>query len=137
MDIKKHGIIDKKVAVEDVLYIYNLACCIMVNTKDLAVFASVISKNGKDLQGNQIMKEDNARILRTLMAICGTYDYSGDFAINIGMPAKSGVGGGIMATTNKDIGVCTFCPGLDSFGNSLAGVKMLEKISNELKLNIY
>ncbi|MHC5099058.1 glutaminase A [Peptoniphilus genitalis] len=135
--LKKHGTIDKETSVDDVLYIYNLACCIMVNTKDLAVFASMISKNGKDLQGNQIIKEENARILRTLMAICGTYDYSGDFAINIGIPAKSGVGGGIMATTNKDIGICTFCPGLDSYGNSVAGVKMMEKISRELKLNFY
>lgn len=135
--LKKHGIIDRYTSVEDVINLYNLACSIMVNTRDLAVFASIISRQGKNLKGKQIIKRENARILRTLMALCGTYNYSGDFAINIGIPAKSGVGGGIMATTNKDIGICTFCPGLDSFGNSVAGVKMLEKISKELDLNFY
>lgn len=135
--LKKHGYIDKETKIEDVLYIYNLACCLMVNTRDLAVLASIISRNGKGLDGQKIIDEENARILRTLMSICGTYDYSGDFAINIGIPAKSGVGGGIMAATNKDIGLCTFCPGLDSSGNSVAGVKMLEMISKDLKLNFY
>ena len=109
----------------------------MVNTRDLAVLASIISRKGIGLDGKRVMEEDHARILRTLMSICGTYDYSGDFAINIGIPAKSGVGGGIMAATNKDIGLCTFCPGLDSSGNSVAGVKMLEMISRELKLGYY
>lgn len=135
--LKKHGSIDKETKIEDVLYIYNLACCLMVNTRDLAVLASIISRNGIGLDGKRVMEEDHARILRTLMSICGTYDYSGDFAINIGIPAKSGVGGGIMAATNKDIGLCTFCPGLDSSGNSVAGVKMLEMISRELKLGYY
>lgn len=135
--LKKHGYIDKETKIEDVLYIYNLACCLMVNTRDLAVLASVISRNGKGLDCQKIIDGENARILRTLMSICGTYDYSGDFAINIGIPAKSGVGGGIMAATNKDIGLCTFCPGLDSSGNSVAGVKMLEMISKDLKLNFY
>ncbi|MBU5669714.1 glutaminase A [Peptoniphilus sp. MSJ-1] len=135
--LKKHGYIDKDTSVDDVLYIYNLACCIMVDTRDLAVFASTMSRHGKGLNGDQIIKKENARILRTLMAICGTYDFAGEFAVKIGIPAKSGVGGGIMATTNKDIGVCVFCPGLDSFGNSLAGVKMLEKISRELDLYYY
>lgn len=135
--LKKHGIIDRYTSVEDVINLYNLACSIMVNTRDLAAFASMISKDGKNIEGKQIIKKENARILRTLMAICGTYNYSGDFAINIGLPAKSGVGGGIMATTNKEIGICTFCPGLDSFGNSVAGLKMLEKISKELDLNFY
>lgn len=135
--LKKHGYIDKETNIEDVLYIYNLACCIMVNTKDLAVLSSIISRNGINLDGKRVMEKYHARILRTLMSICGTYDYSGDFAINIGIPAKSGVGGGIMATTNKDIGVCTFCPGLDRSGNSIAGVKMLEMISKKLDLGYY
>ncbi len=135
--LKKHGSIDKETKIEDVLNIYNLACCLMVNTRDLAVLASIISRKGIGLDGKRVMEEDHARILRTLMSICGTYDYSGDFAINIGIPAKSGVGGGIMAATNKDIGLCTFCPGLDSSGNSVAGVKMLEMISRELKLGYY
>ena len=135
--LKKHGYIDKETNIEDVLYIYNLACCIMVNTKDLAVLSFIISRNGINLDGKRVMEKDHARILRTLMSICGTYDYSGDFAINIGIPAKSGVGGGIMATTNKDIGVCTFCPGLDRSGNSIAGVKMLEMISKKLDLGYY
>ena len=71
------------------------------------------------------------------MATCGTYDYSGDFAIRIGLPAKSGVGGGIVTASKAGYGIGVYCPGLDSHGNSYVGTRMLEFISKDLNLNIY
>lgn len=135
--LKKHGSIDKETKIEDVLYIYNLACCLMVNTRDLAVLASIISRNGIGLDGKRVMEEDHARILRTLMSICGTYDYSGDFAIRVGLPAKSGVGGGIVTASKNKTGLAVYAPRLDKHGNSYSGVRMLEFLSNELDLSIY
>lgn len=135
--LQNNNIIPKDVDIFEILYIYGLACFIMVNTRDLAAISYVISNDGYNMDGEKLIDSDHARILRTLMAICGTYDYSGDFAIEIGLPAKSGVGGGMLATTNKGIGLATYCPGLDPSGNSVAGTKMLEYISKSLDLGIY
>lgn len=71
------------------------------------------------------------------MAICGTYNDSGDFAIEVGLPAKSGVGGGLLATTNNNIGLATYSPGLDNLGNPIAAKELLKCLSKELNLNIY
>lgn len=135
--LQNNNVIGKEVDVLDVLNIYNSACSIMVNTKDLAVASYVLSSGGIDLNVNKLMDSDHARIIRTLMATCGTYDYAGDFAVEVGVPAKSGVGGGIIATTNKGFGLATYGPGLDSRGNSVVGMKMMEYISRRLDLKIY
>ncbi len=92
---------------------------------------------GVDLSGERLIEQSHATILRTIMANCGTYDYSGDFAIRIGIPAKSGVGGGIMTASKAGYGIAVYCPGLDTHGNSYAGTRMLESISKELGLSIY
>lgn len=135
--LQNNNIIPKDVDIFEVLEVYNKACSIMVSTKDLAVASYVLSSGGKNPDGKELMDSEHARILRTLMATCGTYDYAGDFAVEVGVPAKSGVGGGIMATTNKGIGLATYGPGLDSRGNSVVGMKLLEYVSRKLDLKIY
>lgn len=123
---------------QKVLNIYTRTCALMVDVKDLVRLSSVISNDGYNILVNQRkFKDEHGRYLRTLMATSGIYNYSGEFALNVGLPAKSGVGGGIITASNKGYGLATYCPGLDESGNSLVGTKMLEYISKELALSIY
>lgn len=134
--LKKNKIMANDEDAFTVLGLYNYACTILVDIVDLAKFSYVLSNNGKSINDEKLIDEENVRILKTLMLICGMYDYSGEYAIKVGLPSKSGVGGGIMATTNKKIGLATYSPALDLRGNSVAGQVMLEYISKELDLYV-
>lgn len=131
------GILPSDTKVEEVLDTYFKACSILVNTENLAHMSYVISNNGLDIEGKKVISPNEARVLRSLMATCGTYDYSGDFAIRVGLPAKSGVGGGIVTASNNKTGLAVYAPRLDTHGNSYSGVRMLEYLSQELDLSIY
>ena len=120
------------------LAVYYHACSIMANCCMLSHFGAVLANNGR-LPGNseQIMPEQTARMLRTFMASCGMYNLAGEFAIRVGVPAKSGSAGGIMAAVHEKLGLATFSPLLDSKGNSICGIKALEKISSQMNLCVY
>lgn len=131
------GILPSDTKVEEVLDTYFKACSILVNTENLAHMSYVISNDGIDLEGKEIITVKEAKVLRSLMATCGTYDYSGDFAIRVGLPAKSGVGGGIVTASKNKNGLAVYAPRLDKHGNSYSGVRMLEFLSQKLDLSIY
>lgn len=131
------GIISKDISVEDMLQVYFKCCSILSSTKDLAMMSFTLSNDGMNIKGEQVVEKRKVRLIRTLMATCGTYDYSGDFAIKVGVPAKSGVGGGIMLASKHKMGIAAYSPGLDSHGNSLASMRLLSFISNRLSLDIY
>lgn len=124
--------------VEDTLEVYFKQCSIMVTTRDLAYMGALLARNGRDIITNkQVLPVRYCNIVKSYMATCGMYDGSGEFAINIGIPAKSGVGGGIMCTVLERMGIGVFSPALDLKGNSYAGIQLLQTLSEELSLSIY
>ncbi len=124
--------------VDETLEVYFKQCSIEVTTIDLAYIGSLLANNGKDvITKEQIFPIRYGHIVKSYMATCGMYDGSGEFAINVGIPAKSGVGGGIMCSVLNRMGIGVFGPALDRKGNSYAGLKILESLSNKLDLSIY
>lgn len=136
--MKAGGILKKDVDVEKLLENYFKLCSILVNTKDLAACGAIIANGGIDPRTQKVVIDERiVHIITTLMCTCGMYDYSGEFAMSCGLPAKSGVSGGILSLSPGDLGIGVYSPGLDSHGNSIAGMKMLSYLSNKLALNIY
>lgn len=134
--LKNDGFIDGDV--EEILDLYFKQCSIEIDVVDLARIGINLAMYGKDIEtGEQLIDERVSRIIKTFMVTCGMYDASGEFAIKVGIPAKSGVGGGIMASVPNTMGIGVYGPALDKKGNSIAGVKILEELSNRYNLNIF
>lgn len=134
--LKAYGMINDDV--EEVLDCYFKACSIKVNSVDLARIAFVLANHCVNpVSGEQICNPRYAKYINAVLMICGMYDGSGEFAVNVGVPAKSGVGGGIMAVVPNRMGIGLYSPGLDKKGNSVAGIKALELLSQELQLSIF
>lgn len=132
------GYLSSDLPVNEVANTYFKVCSILTNTRDLARISSVLSNDGLDvITKEQKFNKKLGRTIRTTMAMGGMYDYSGEFAQEIGLPAKSGVGGGIIIASQAGYGIATYCPGLDEFGNSIVGERILEIIAEELNLSIY
>lgn len=124
--------------VESVLDLYFKQCSIEVTSMDIAYIGAFMANHGRDIKtGEQIIPMRYMNIVKTIMMTCGMYDASGAFAVNVGIPAKSGVGGGIMCTVPNRMGIGVFGPALDKKGNSIAGLKVLEKLAEELQLSIF
>ena len=123
--------------VEEVLDCYFRACSIRVDCKDLARIAFVLANKGRDFLGNQLFPARYAHYVNAIMMTCGMYDGAGDFAVTVGVPAKSGVGGGIMAVVPGRMGIGIYSPALDKKGNSIAGIRILRKLSQRLELSIF
>lgn len=134
--MKDAGIIEGEV--EEVLDLYFKQCSIKVNAVDIALMGATLAEDGiSPITGKRLIPRSIARLVKTFMVTCGMYDASGEFAVRVGLPAKSGVGGGIMATVPGKMGIGVFGPGLDEKGNSAGGIKVLEYISNKLDLSIF
>ncbi|MBQ8584031.1 MAG: glutaminase A [Clostridia bacterium] len=124
--------------VDELLDVYFKACSVEVSCRDLARIAFVLANHGRLPDADRLLiPAEYARTVNAVMAICGMYDGSGEFALNVGIPAKSGVGGGIMASVPSRMGIGAFSPALDPKGNSLAGVKALELLSSKIGLSIF
>ncbi len=134
--LKAYGLIDDDV--ENLLDFYFRACSIKVNCLDLANIALILSNRGKNMRtGEIILQSEYVRYVNAILTTSGMYDGSGEFALNAGVPAKSGVGGGIMAVVPKRMGIGVYSPALDKKGNSFAGKKALELLSKHLDLSIF
>ena len=134
--LKAYGMVSDPA--EEILDCYFRACSILVNCRDLSRIAHVFANHGKRIKdGAQLFPVEYAKYVNATMATCGMYDGSGEFAITVGFPAKSGVGGGILGVIPRRMGIGVFAPALDKHGNSVAGVQLLAKLSQKLDLGIY
>ncbi|QXM06926.1 glutaminase A [Crassaminicella indica] len=134
--LKGANIIERDV--EDVLDAYFKLCSIEVTVKDVATIAAVIANGGITPWSNErIVPKEVNQIVQAIMMTCGLYDASGEFAVKIGVPSKSGVGGCIMSVVPKKMGIAVVGPALDESGNSIGGKKVLEELSEKLNLSIF
>ena len=134
--LKAYGMITDPV--EEILDCYFRACAISVNCKELAHIANIFAAHGTDpITKQQRFPAEYAKHVNATLATCGMYDGSGEFALNVGFPAKSGVGGGIMGVIPRRMGIGVFAPALDKHGNSVAGIEALVRLSHRLDLSIY
>ena len=123
--------------VEEVLDLYFRQCSILVNCADLARIGMFFAAKGINGAGTPLVSARAVRLVSTFMVTCGMYNGSGGFAIQGGIPAKSGVSGGILGVVPGRFGVATFGPALDRKGNSVVGISMLKRISEVLDFSIF
>jgi glutaminase len=118
--------------------LYTRQCSIGVNAKDLAVMAATLAFGGRNpVTGKQAISADNVPYVLAVMATAGLYDDSGKWLYHTGLPAKSGVGGGIIAVSPGNFGIAVVSPPLDDAGNSVRAQKAIRDISNALNGNPY
>jgi glutaminase len=118
--------------------IYTEQCAVSVNAKDLATMAATLANGGKNpLTGKQVIQNENVPEILAVMATAGLYDDSGKWLFKTGLPAKSGVGGGILAVSPGKFGIAVISPPLDGAGNSVRAQKAIADISNALGGNPY
>src|SRR5262245_51953594 len=118
--------------------IYTEQCAVNVNTRDLAMMASTLANAGKNpVTGKQAMNAANVPEVLAVMATAGLYDDSGKWLYKTGLPAKSGVGGGILAVSPGKFGIAVISPPLDGAGNSVKAQKAIAEVSNAVGGNPY
>ncbi|MFJ4832023.1 glutaminase [Streptomyces sp. NPDC088747] len=116
---------------------YTRQCSVLVTTRDLAMMAATLANHGVNpLSGEQVVPEPVVRQVLSVMFSCGMYDAAGDWATQVGIPAKSGVAGGLIGALPGQIGIATFSPRLDSHGNSVRGVSLFERLSSDMGLHV-
>lgn len=130
------GIIDDRV--EETLDLYFGQCSVLVTARDLAVIAATVANHGvHPITGEQAVPAQVTRDMLTVALTCGMYDYAGEWAFSVGIPAKSGVGGGILGMLPGVGGVATFSPRLDAIGNSVRGLRVFEELSREFEMHMF
>jgi glutaminase len=134
--MKSFGKLDNDV--ETVLDMYFHQCAIRMSCVQLARAAGFLCRDGAHPRGGpEITTERHARRINALMLTCGTYDAAGDVAFSIGLPCKSGVGGGIVAVVPDKLSLCVWSPAVDASGNSVLGTKALELFASRTGLSIF
>lgn len=124
--------------VDAVLDTYFRQCAVLVTARDLAVMAATLANRGiNPVTGDQVIAPRTVASVLSVMTSSGMYDYAGEWIYRVGIPAKSGVGGGIVAALPSQIGLGTFSPRLDSHGNSVRGLKVCEALSERFNLHMF
>ncbi|MEU0833016.1 glutaminase [Streptomyces sp. NPDC005969] len=116
---------------------YFRQCSIEASCADLALAAGFLARHGVRSDGSRLLTRSEAKQVNAVMLTCGTYDAAGDFAYRVGLPGKSGVGGGIIAVVPGRCTLCVWSPGLDERGNSVAGVAALDRFTTLTGLSVF
>lgn len=120
------------------LDVYFKQCAILVTCRDLATIGATLSNMGRHpLTNEQVFDLGAVKSMLSIMFTCGMYDYSGEWAYRVGVPAKSGVSGGVMAVVNRQLGVATYSPRLDRRGNSCRGIEVCTELAARFGLHAF
>ena len=123
---------------EIALDLYFKQCSILVTCRDLATMAATLANMGRNpLTGEQVFDVRCVKDVLSIMFTCGMYDYSGQWAYQVGVPAKSGVSGGVIAVVNRQLGIATYSPRLDKHGNSIRGIEVCMELASRLGLHAF
>ena len=134
---KKKGF-PEGIDINETLELYFQCCSIEVNCEILSIVAATLANNGiNPLSGKRIWSSETVQNILSMMMTCGMYDYSGEFAFKIGLPAKSGVAGAIMVVVPNVMGICTWSPKLDEIGNSSRGIEFCKEFGELFNFHIF
>ena len=123
---------------EEALVVYTKQCSLLVTTKELGVMGATLSNGGVNpVTGKRLLNEEYVPELLSVMLTAGFYDESGEWSYTAGLPAKTGVGGGIVAVVPGEMAIAAFSPRLNEAGNSIRATKAINYISEQLKLSIF
>ena len=116
---------------------YTRQCSLLVTVQDLAMMAATLANYGiQPVTGEQVVPKTVVRQVLSVMFTCGMYNAAGDWATQVGIPAKSGVGGGLIGAVPGQLGLATFSPRLDVHGNSVRGVSLFERFSSDMGMHV-
>ncbi len=123
---------------DEIVESYIAQCSVLVDCRDLAVIAATLASGGRNpVTAQRVASPDTVRDVLSVMATAGMYDAAGDWLYDVGLPAKSGVAGGVIAVLPGRLGIGVFSPPLDEQGNSARGVRVCEELSRSLDLHIF
>jgi glutaminase len=130
------GVIDEDV--NHTLHQYFSQCSLLANCRDLAVMAGTLANMGMNpITRDPVFEFQHIKHVLSVMFTCGLYDHAGEWAYHVGLPAKSGVGGGMLAVVNRQLGIAAYSPRLDSKGNSVRGILACRELASRLGLHAF
>ncbi|MGB0714713.1 MAG: glutaminase A [Phycisphaerae bacterium] len=130
------GLIESNV--EEILDLYFQQCSVLVTARDMATMAAVLANGGVNpITGVQAISRKYTRDVLTVMHTCGMYNYAGEWAYTVGLPAKSGVAGGVIAVLPRQFGICVYSPPVDERGNSVRGIRVCEDLSRHAGMHLF
>ena len=134
--MRNFDIIDEQV--NESLHQYFAQCSMLVNTQDVAMMAATLANMGMHPVSNQsVFDFQHIKYVLSVMFTCGLYDYAGGWAYEVGLPAKSGVGGGIFGVVNRQLGISVYSPKLDAQGNSVRGILACKDLADQFGLHAF
>lgn len=123
---------------EEAMRVYTKQCSVGVSSKQLAIMGATLANGGKNpITGKRVLNKDYVDELLAMMLTAGFYDESGAWSVKAGLPAKTGVGGGIVAIVPGKMAIAAFSPRLNEAGNSIRAMKAIEFLASELKASIF